>query len=178
MCLRHPKFSQLLRSPNFAKYILSIVVDEAHCISEWGETFRKDYAELGRLRSYVPTHIPFLVTSATMTPAVLLDVQNKLEFVTSNTFIINLGNDRPNITPIIARMAGAASNLTALDFVLDEARSGNPLKRTIIFFNSRELAYKGCQHLREFISPGMTHKINFIHALRSTRAKRKVMRDF
>jgi superfamily II DNA helicase RecQ len=171
-------FSQLLRSPEFAKYLLSIIVDEAHCISEWGETFRKDYAELGRLRSYVPTHIPFLVTSATMPPAILLDVQHKLEFETSKTFIINLGNDRPNITPIVARMSGAASNLTALDFVLDEPRSDNPLKRTIIFFNSRELAYKGCRHLRKLISPGMARKINFIHALRANGAKRKVMRNF
>ena len=178
MCLRHPKFSQLLRSPDFAKHLLSIIVDEAHCISEWGETFRKDYADLGRLRSYVPTHIPFLVTSATMPPVVLLDIQNKLEFEILNTFIINLGNDRPNITPIVARMAGAASNLTALDFVLDELRSHNPLKRTIIFFNSRELAYKGCRYLRTLISPGMTGKIDFIHALRSNRAKGKVMRNF
>ena len=113
-----------------------------------------------------------------MPPAVLLDIQNKLEFETSNTFIINLGNDRPNITPIVARMAGAASNLIALDFVLDEIRSNNPLKRTIVFFNSRDLAYKGCRHLRNLISPGMTSKIDFIHALRSNRAKRKVMRSF
>ena len=143
MCIRHPKFSQLLRSPNFTNQLLSIIVNEAHCISEWGETFRKDYADLVWLRSYVPTHIPFLVSSATMPPVILLDIQNKLEFETSNTLIINLGKNRPNITPMVMWMAGAASNLIALDFVLDELQSHNPLKQTITFFNSHELTYKG-----------------------------------
>ena len=54
MCLSHPTFSQLVRSPDFAKRLF---VDEAHCISQWGDRFRKEYGDLGRLRSYVPTHV-------------------------------------------------------------------------------------------------------------------------
>lgn len=113
-----------------------------------------------------------------MPPAILLDVQNKLDFDTSKTFCINLGNDRSNITPIVVKMTGAASNLPALDFVLDEPRSDRPFKRTIIFFNTRDLAYKACRHLQQLSTPDAKGKINFIHALRTTRAKRRVMRDF
>ena len=178
MCLSHPTFSQLIRSPNFAKRLFAIIVDEAHCISKWGDSFRKEYGELGRLRSYVPTHVPFLVTSATMTPTVLLDIHNKLDLETSKTFIINLGNDWSNITPIVVKMTGAASNLAALDFVLDEPLSNQPFRRTIIFFNTRDLAYKACERLQQLAPPGFGEKIHFLHALRTTRAKRKIMKAF
>jgi superfamily II DNA helicase RecQ len=49
MCLEHPKFSKLMRTPEFTRNILAFVVDETHCISQWGNLFRQKYAELGKL---------------------------------------------------------------------------------------------------------------------------------
>ena len=60
------------------------------------------------------------------TPTILLDIQNKLDLGTSKTFLINLGNDRSNITPIIVKMTDVASDLAALDFVLDEPHLDQP----------------------------------------------------
>ena len=68
MCLYHPSFSKLMRSADFTKNICMIAIDEAHCVSQWGDGFRKAFGELGRLRSYVPTSVPFLATSATLPP--------------------------------------------------------------------------------------------------------------
>jgi hypothetical protein len=70
----------------------------------------------------------------------LEEVQDQLHFHKDSTFFLNLGNERPNISMIVCQMKGAARDLAALDFVLDEAFAGNPLKRTVIFFNSRDLA--------------------------------------
>ena len=127
----HKEFSKLMRSTDFTKNVLAFVVDEAHCISQWGEHFRKRFSELGRLRCYVPTSVPFLATSATLPPLVLAEVRSKLNLSGEDTYLVNLGNDRPNITSILVLLRGAASDLGALDFLVDEAFSGGSLKRTM-----------------------------------------------
>jgi len=178
MCLSHPPFSKLMRSRNFTEDVAAIISDEAHCISQWGECFRKAFGELGRLRSYVPTTVPFLATSATLPPLVLADVQDKLGFSADNTLMVNLGNDRLNITPILCPMHGAARDLAALDFLVDEALRGDPLKRTIVFFNNKDLTAGGCEHLRELLPDNIQDQVDFLHAWRDPTAKRKVMKDF
>jgi superfamily II DNA helicase RecQ len=79
MCLEHPRFSQLIRLPAFTAKILSCVVDEAHCVSQCGESFRKSFSDLGKLRSFLAVLVPFLATSATLPPHVLSDLQRQLE---------------------------------------------------------------------------------------------------
>lgn len=54
-----------------------ITVDEAHCISQWGYDFRPSYLEISKIRKLVP-HAPVLALTATATPAVVLDIQDKL----------------------------------------------------------------------------------------------------
>jgi len=55
-----------------------IVVDECHCISEWGHDFRPDYRRLGDLRATFPG-CPFSALTATATPATLNDVRRSLK---------------------------------------------------------------------------------------------------
>jgi superfamily II DNA helicase RecQ len=166
-----------MRSAEFMKNICMISVDEAHCVSQWGDGFRKAFGELGRLRSFVPISVPFFVTSATLPPLVLCDVLSRLHFSVPETFIVNLGNHRANITNIQMPMR-TANDFGALDFLADEALTGRPLKRTIVFFNTRDLAYKGSQYLKRLIPEARRHEIDFLHAGRNRRARRKVLRDF
>jgi superfamily II DNA helicase RecQ len=149
MCIEHDQFSKILRTPEYSKNMVAIIIDEAHCVSQWGESFQKKFAELGKLRSYVPSHVPFFATSATLPPHILEDVKSKLCFSPTTIFIINLGNERANITPMVCRMKGGAKDLAALDFVVDEAKAGKPLIRTVIFFNKREIAFQGFSHLQD-----------------------------
>jgi len=74
MCLEDTHFSKLLQMPNFTQNVLSIVIDEAHCVLEWGKNFQKVFGELGCLQSYVPVMIPFLVTLATLPTHILNDM--------------------------------------------------------------------------------------------------------
>ena len=166
-----------MRSANFTQNICMIAIDEVHCVSQWGDGFRKAFGELGRLRSYVPTSVPFLATSATLLPMVLHDIQARLHFSEPDTFLVNLGNHRANITNILVPMR-TANDLGALDFLADEALASQPLKRTIIFFNTRDLAYKGSQHLKKLLPEARKHEINFLHAGRNSRARRFVLKDF
>lgn len=56
-----------------------IAVDEAHCISQWGYDFRPAYLEIAQLRELLPK-VPIMALTATATPEVVLDIQEKLLF--------------------------------------------------------------------------------------------------
>lgn len=58
-----------------------IVVDEAHCISQWGYDFRPDYLQIAALRKALPG-VPVLALTATATPQVADDIMQRLEFRT------------------------------------------------------------------------------------------------
>jgi ATP-dependent DNA helicase RecQ len=63
-----------------------LAVDEAHCISQWGYDFRPPYLEIAEIRNILPNTVPVLALTATATPEVVKDIQNKLCFKTENVF--------------------------------------------------------------------------------------------
>jgi len=72
-----------------------LVIDEAHCISEWGHNFRPDYLKLAELPQSL--HIPTILTlTATATPQVTEDIRNVFSIDAEN--YINTGFYRPNLT--------------------------------------------------------------------------------
>ncbi|TFY50090.1 hypothetical protein EVJ58_g11198 [Rhodofomes roseus] len=96
----------------------------------------------------------------------------------NTTYIVNLGNDRTNITPLVVEMKGGASDLAALDFTIREAHAGGGLVKTIIFFNTRDLAYRAYRHLKELLPDEYKTKIDFLHSMRGDSTKRRVMQQF
>tara|TARA_B100001245_G_scaffold236171_1_gene226018 strand:- start:2992 stop:4902 length:1911 start_codon:yes stop_codon:yes gene_type:complete len=62
-----------------------LAVDEAHCISQWGYDFRPPYLEIAEVRKLIP-NTPILALTATATPRVVDDIQEKLHFSESNVF--------------------------------------------------------------------------------------------
>lgn len=79
------------------------VVDEAHCISQWGHDFRTDYSRLGNIRSELG-HSPCLALTATATREVLEDIQQILYFRSPNQkFIFSI--DRPNIAISVEKLS-------------------------------------------------------------------------
>ncbi len=75
-----------------------IVVDEAHCISQWGYDFRPAYLKIADIRRTLP-HAPVLALTATATPQVAQDIQDKLNF--RNGQIFRSGFTRPNISYVV-----------------------------------------------------------------------------
>ena len=74
-----------------------IVVDEAHCISQWGYDFRPDYLQIGKLRELVDA--PVIALTATATPQVADDIMERLGF--KSKCLIKSGFERPNLSYIV-----------------------------------------------------------------------------
>ncbi|MBQ2873892.1 MAG: RecQ family ATP-dependent DNA helicase [Bacteroidales bacterium] len=93
-----------LGTPLFKSYVQEmnvsyIVVDEAHCISQWGYDFRPDYLQIGKLREQVD--VPVIALTATATPEVAEDIMEKLRF--EGRCLIKSGFERPNLSYIVRR---------------------------------------------------------------------------
>jgi ATP-dependent DNA helicase RecQ len=84
---------------NIAKMRIGLLaVDEAHCISQWGYDFRPSYLNIARIRAYIP-HVPVLALTATATPAVVKDIQEKLGFPSFHLFQQSF--ERKNLTYVV-----------------------------------------------------------------------------
>ena len=75
--LNNPKFRDEML-PLFAERVGLVVVDEAHCISDWGHDFRPDYRRLRDMLARLPEGVPVLGTTATANDRVVADVAEQL----------------------------------------------------------------------------------------------------
>ena len=78
-------FSPLFRSYLAQMRLCLIVVDEAHCISQWGHDFRPAYLRIAEIRPSFPG-VPLLALTATATPRVMKEIQEKLVFKDQQVF--------------------------------------------------------------------------------------------
>ena len=72
--------------------VCMVAIDEAHCISQWGYDFRPSYLKIAELRSIL-TEAPFLAVTATATPEVVNDIQEKLHFRNGKVFRMSFARD-------------------------------------------------------------------------------------
>ena len=94
--LRRPEVFEALRSLHERRLLNAIAVDEAHCVSEWGHEFRKDYREIAAVRERLgKPSVPIQALTATATAHVREDVIKGLKLV--SPVVITGSNDRPNI---------------------------------------------------------------------------------
>lgn len=78
--------------------VCMLVVDESHCISQWGYDFRPSYLNIAKTRDLFP-NVPLLALTATATPDVIDDIQEQLHFREKNVFSKSF--ERTNLAYIV-----------------------------------------------------------------------------
>ncbi|MEU6538635.1 RecQ family ATP-dependent DNA helicase [Streptomyces sp. NPDC047000] len=118
-----------LNNPDFRDQVLPglaaatglLVVDEAHCISDWGHDFRPDYRRLRTMLTELPPGVPVLATTATANARVTADVAEQLGTGSSSDALVLRGPlDRESLRMGVLRLPDAAHRLAWLADHLDE----------------------------------------------------------
>ncbi|MEU0582703.1 RecQ family ATP-dependent DNA helicase [Streptomyces sp. NPDC006132] len=118
-----------LNNPDFRDEVLPrlaaatglLVVDEAHCISDWGHDFRPDYRRLRTMLADLPPGVPVLATTATANARVTADVAEQLGTGGSSDALVLRGPlDRDSLSLSVLRLSDAAHRMAWLAEHLDE----------------------------------------------------------
>ena len=144
--------SQLFQTKLRHMRVSFITVDEAHCISQWGYDFRPSYLEIAKIRDIHPT-VPVLALTATATPDVVDDIQERLHF--QQKCVFRMSFERKNLTYIVSKTADKLNELIRL-FNLHEGSA-------IVYVRSRRHAREIAEHLSDagfsatFYHAGLDH---------------------
>ena len=131
-----------------------IAIDEAHCISQWGYDFRPSYLKIAEIRDFLPD-IPVLALTATATPKVVKDIQEKLNFSKENVF--QKGFERKNLVYIVRHIEDKNNYLLK---ILNSSKG-----TAIVYVRNRKKTIEIAQFLQknkisaDFYHAGLIHKI-------------------
>ncbi|WP_440973808.1 RecQ family ATP-dependent DNA helicase [Pseudomonas koreensis] len=116
-----------------------LVVDEAHCISEWGHNFRPDYLKLPDYQRQF--NIPqTLLLTATATPKVIADMQAK--FAIAEADVVTTGFYRPNLNLLVEPVRGQDKRRRLVEWMSE--RPGQP---SIVYVTLQKTAEHIAEHL-------------------------------
>lgn len=136
--LADPRFAEFARTARLAL----IAVDEAHCVSQWGQDFRPSYLSIGQFIAELPVRPPAAALTATATDLVRRDIVRLLGLRDAACTVT--GFDRPNLRFAVERRE-PKQKLARLDAFIDERRA----ESGIVYCAKRATVEEVCDHLRE-----------------------------
>jgi ATP-dependent DNA helicase RecQ len=156
--------------PGFAERLSGVglfVVDEAHCVSQWGHDFRPDYFSLAEAARRLGARATIALT-ATATPRVAEDIVRRLEL--RDPVRVTTGFDRPNLSLAVVRCGGALDKQRRLSAVLSEADA----LPAIVYAGTR----RGSEQLAAALRAGLDSEILVYHAGLAREARARVQERF
>ncbi|WP_460497880.1 DEAD/DEAH box helicase [Glycomyces tarimensis] len=117
--LNNPSFRDH-QLPKLAAGCGMLVVDEAHCISDWGHDFRPDYRRIATFIDGLPESVPVLATTATANARVSADVAEQLDRAGAETLVLRGNLDRASLRLSVVDLPDNAHRMAWLDERLPE----------------------------------------------------------
>jgi ATP-dependent DNA helicase RecQ len=137
--LNNPGFRDLVL-PKLIAAAGMLVVDEAHCISDWGHDFRPDYRRLRTLLAELPPDVPVLATTATANTRVTRDIAEQLGAGGgTETLVLRGALDRASLHLAVVRLPAAQQRLAWLAENLD-GLTGSGIIYTLTVAAAHEVA--------------------------------------
>ncbi|AWM59525.1 RecQ family ATP-dependent DNA helicase [Stutzerimonas stutzeri] len=158
-----------LKNERFRRFISQVpisllVVDEAHCISEWGHNFRPDYLKLPDYQRQF--NIPqVLLLTATATPPVIADMQAKFSIAADD--VVTTGFYRPNLNLLVEPVSGFNKQRRLVEWLTGKA--GQP---TIVYVTQQKTAEQIAEHLAQRGFPASAYHAGMAHELRESIQRR------
>ncbi|KAK2464056.1 hypothetical protein APHAL10511_003926 [Amanita phalloides] len=147
------RFESLFKKKSFVDNIISIIIDEAHCVSQWG-SFRPEYRHIGALRHLQRKPCTMMVTSATLTPRAISDVKSVLSLRADSVFFSQCSIDRPNISLVVRPMLNPRKSFVDLTFLLQNWKPGDPPPpKFLVFFDSISESVEAGHYLCSLLPP-------------------------
>ena len=136
-----------LNNPDFRDQVLPalardaglVVVDEAHCVSDWGHDFRPDYRRIRTLLADLGADVPVLATTATANDRVVADVAAQLGVGGTDTLVMRGGLDRESLRLAVVSAGNPAQRAAWLAAHLD-ALPGSGIVYTLTVAQARDVA--------------------------------------
>ncbi|MDR0983348.1 MAG: RecQ family ATP-dependent DNA helicase [Culturomica sp.] len=135
-----------LASENFRNYLKQmpvslLAVDEAHCISQWGYDFRPSYLRIAEIRKYF-NNVTVLALTATATPEVARDIQEKLDF--SQTNVLSKSFRRKNLAYVVRNVEDKIGELVHIltkisGSAIVYARKRETVKQLAVFLKTKDI---------------------------------------
>ncbi|KAF9230225.1 hypothetical protein BU15DRAFT_57459 [Melanogaster broomeanus] len=166
------EFEKRLKNTLFASRVISVVIDEAHCLTNWGD-FRPEYKELQRLRYILPDTIPIMIASATLTKDALTDTLQLLHMHRDRLITIRRSSDRPNLKIGVRKIKYALNTYADLAFLIPTGwkASDHLLPKFLVFFDDIQDAINAARYLRSRLPPEMRDLIKWFNADMTTTYK-------
>lgn len=131
--------NHIVRNTRFMRNMISLFIDEAHCIVHWGADFRKAYGTLGNMRVFFPPGTSVAAVTATLTSRVRRTMHSSLHFAQSSkpSRFINQGNDRPNVSIIVRACEHTLNSFEDLAFLVPSTvRRAEDIPKTYLYIDN------------------------------------------
>lgn len=179
-----------MRKRQFYSKINFMIVDECHYVEIWGLTdgprvpFRPAWGDIGRFRTRLGVQVPLLGLSATVNSQSLARIQESLHINATNSTVLRLSLNRPNLTYAVLPLPFSTTPWTALDFLIPLSQSPETiariLRKTIIFFDDCLATSSAVTYLRARLPAALqdTKLIAEYHSQMSQEYLAQTMKEF
>ncbi|KAH8179953.1 DEAD/DEAH box helicase domain-containing protein [Sarocladium implicatum] len=121
MVSKNVAFNNAMQTLYQKKKFARLVIDEAHCVSQWGHDFRPDYKTLGQVRQKFP-NVPVMALTATATQNVIVDIKHNLNM--RNCRVFSQSFNRPNLYYEVKTKTSNPKATEAIWTLINEKYSG------------------------------------------------------